>query len=167
MKTKSKNKQINIKKPQVKYKDLMYKYGLLSYFMDNIPDVIYFKDKKGELVLVNQAHAKGLGMRPEDVIGKTDLDFFPKHRAGLDKAHTQKPDLIILDLMLPKIDGYKVYRMLKFDNKYLKIPVILFTSRAQASDKKIGKEVGADAYITKPFEPRILMSKIRELLAAS
>ena len=88
-------------------------------------------------------------------------------RDGLDKARAQKPDLIILDLMLPKIDGYKVCRMLKFDDRYLKIPVILFTSRAQASDKKIGKEVGANAYITKPFEPRILMSKIRELLAAS
>ncbi len=66
---------------QIKYKDIMYKYGLLSYFMDNTPDVIYFKDRKGELVLVNQAHAKALGMKPEDVIGKTDFDFFPKNRA--------------------------------------------------------------------------------------
>lgn len=57
-------------------------------------------------------------------------------RDGLDKARTKKPDLIILDLMLPKIDGYKVCRMLKFDNKYKNIPIILFTARAQDSDKK-------------------------------
>lgn len=88
-------------------------------------------------------------------------------REGLDKARAKKPDLIILDLMLPKIDGYKVCRMLKFDNKYKTIPIILFTARAQDSDKKIGKEVGADAYITKPFEPSALLDKIRELLTLS
>ena len=88
-------------------------------------------------------------------------------RDGLDKARTKKPDLIILDLMLPKIDGYKVCRMLKFDNKYQNIPIILFTARAQDSDKKIGRDVGADAYITKPFEPSVLLDKIRELLTLS
>ena len=86
-------------------------------------------------------------------------------REGLEKARVKKPDLIILDLMLPKIDGYKVCRMLKFDSKYKNIPIILFTARAQDSDKKIGKEVGADAYITKPFEPNALLDQIRELLA--
>lgn len=86
-------------------------------------------------------------------------------REGLEKARVKKPDLIILDLMLPKIDGYKVCRMLKFDSKYKNIPIILFSARAQDSDKKIGREVGADAYITKPFEPNALLDKIRELLA--
>jgi len=70
---------------------------------------------------------------------------------GLGKARNEKPDLIILDLMLPKIDGYKVCRLLKFDEKYKKIPVILFTARAQESDIKVGEDVGADAYLTKPF----------------
>ncbi len=83
---------------------------------------------------------------------------------ALDKARKEKPDLIILDLMLPKIDGYKVCRMLKFDEKYKKIPIILFTARAQESDQKIGKEVGADAYVTKPFDPKVLLDKIGELL---
>jgi len=83
---------------------------------------------------------------------------------GLDKARTEKPDLIILDLMLPKIEGYKVCRMLKFDEKYRHIPVILFTARAQELDIKLGKEVGADAYIVKPFEPDILLGKVAELL---
>lgn len=83
---------------------------------------------------------------------------------GLDKARSLNPDLIILDLMLPKIDGFKICRMLKFDEKYKHIPVIMFTARAQEKDKKIGKEMGADAYITKPFEPGVLLGKIKELL---
>ena len=80
------------------------------------------------------------------------------------KAKEIKPDLIILDLMLPKIDGYKVCRMLKFDERYRKIPIIMFTARAQESDMQMAKDVGADGYITKPFEPEVLLSKIRELL---
>ena len=83
---------------------------------------------------------------------------------GLNKARSEKPDLIILDLMLPKIDGYKVCRMLKFDENYKAIPIILFTARAQASDKELGMEMGADAYIPKPFEPAILLGKMKELL---
>lgn len=83
---------------------------------------------------------------------------------ALDKARQENPDLIILDLMLPKIDGYKVCHMLKFDQRYKQIPIILFSARAQESDKKAGQEAGANAYITKPFEPNILLEKIKELL---
>ncbi len=86
---------------------------------------------------------------------------------GLEKAKKEKPDLIILDLMLPKMDGYKVCGLLKADTRYNKIPIIMFTARAQESDKKMGKEVGADAYITKPFEPQALLEKIRHLLKES
>lgn len=83
---------------------------------------------------------------------------------ALEKAKNENPDLIILDLMLPKIDGYKVCRMLKFDEKYKKIPIIMFTARAQESDRKLGEEVGADAYITKPFDLQVLLDKIKELI---
>ena len=83
---------------------------------------------------------------------------------GLDKARKEKPDLIILDLMLPKMDGYKVCAMLKRDQRYMKIPIVMFTARAQESDEKLGKEVGVDAYITKPFEPQVLLGKMEELL---
>lgn len=83
---------------------------------------------------------------------------------GLDKARKEKPDLIILDLMLPKMDGYMVCCLLKADTNYRRIPIIMFTAKAQEEDMKTGKEVGADAYITKPFEPQVLLGKIRELL---
>jgi len=84
---------------------------------------------------------------------------------ALDKARNINPDLIILDVMLPKMDGYKICRMLKFDEKYKKIPIIMFTARVQESDRLTGQQVGADAYITKPFEPQALLDKIQELLA--
>jgi len=83
---------------------------------------------------------------------------------GLEKAKTEKPDLIVLDLMLPKIDGYKVCGLLKKDSRYAKIPVIMFTAKAQEKDIKLGQEVGADAYITKPLEPEVLLLKIEELI---
>ena len=83
---------------------------------------------------------------------------------GLEKTRTEKPDLIVLDLMLPKINGYKVCGLLKKDTRYAKTPVIMFTAKSQEKDIKLGEEVGADAYITKPFEPEILLAKIKELL---
>lgn len=86
---------------------------------------------------------------------------------ALQKARSQSPDLIILDLMLPKLDGYKVCRMLKFDEKYKSIPIIMLTARVQETDKKMGEEVGAEAYIIKPFESQALLSKIEELLEKS
>jgi len=86
---------------------------------------------------------------------------------GLDKARQEGPDLIILDLMLPRIDGYKVCRMLKFDEQYKKIPIIMISARGQKDDEKLGYEVGADAYLTKPFEPKVLLEKIKEFLKES
>ena len=86
---------------------------------------------------------------------------------GLDMARSNNPDLIILDLMLPKIDGFKICRMLKFDERYRHIPIIMFTARAQKEDEEIGKEMGADAYVVKPFEPEALLKKIKELVGRS
>ena len=83
---------------------------------------------------------------------------------GFDKAKKDRPDLIILDLMLPKMDGYKVCGLLKNDARYSKIPIIMFTARVQEEDVRLGKDLGAEEYMTKPFEPKILLSKIKELL---
>lgn len=85
---------------------------------------------------------------------------------GLDKAKKEKADLVILDLMLPKMDGYRVCALLKKDSRYSKLPIILFSARAQDSDLKMGEEAGADAYIVKPFESKMLLAKIKELIGA-
>ena len=83
---------------------------------------------------------------------------------ALDKARKEQPNLIVLDLMLPKLDGYKVCRMLKFDEKYKLIPIILLTARTNESDIELGKEVRADAYLTKPFDADLLLAKVKDLL---
>ncbi|MFH1753947.1 MAG: response regulator [Candidatus Omnitrophota bacterium] len=84
--------------------------------------------------------------------------------AGLELARKEKPDLIILDLMLPKMDGYKVCALLKRDTRYSSIPILMFTAKAQQEDMKMGEEAGANGYITKPFEPQALLGKIQEFL---
>ncbi len=83
---------------------------------------------------------------------------------GLDKAKSQKPDLIVLDLMLPRLNGYKVCGFLKNDTSYAKIPIIMLTSKTEAKDIELGREIGADAYVTKPYKRNTLLSKIEELL---
>lgn len=83
---------------------------------------------------------------------------------ALHQARKENPDLIILDVMLPKLDGYKVCRLLKFDERYKHIPIIMLTAKTQEKDKLIGKETGADEYITKPFEIDQLMEKVKAYL---
>ncbi len=88
-------------------------------------------------------------------------------KTGLDKARSIAPDLIILDVMLPKMDGYQVARFLKFDAKYKSIPILMLTARTQKSDKDTGLSVGVDAYLTKPFKSEELMEAIAKLTMKS
>ncbi len=83
---------------------------------------------------------------------------------ALDKARDQNPDLIILDIMMPKINGFKVSRLLKFDKKYRHIPIIMLTARTQEKDRAIGDETGANMYFTKPFEMDDLVSSVNSML---
>jgi len=85
-------------------------------------------------------------------------------KEALDKAKGENPDLIILDIMMPKVNGYKVSRLLKFDVKYKEIPIIMLTARTQEIDKNIGKETGADEYVTKPFEMEALVQLVAKYL---
>ena len=84
---------------------------------------------------------------------------------ALNQARKENPDLIILDLMLPKLDGYKVCRLLKFDERYKHIPILMLTAKTQEKDKTLGMETGADEYITKPFEMDYLMEKVKAYLS--
>lgn len=105
---------------------------------------------------------KAIGLRLEAAGYETVLAY--DGQEAMDKVREAKPDLILLDLMLPKIDGYKVCRLLKFDVKWRHIPIIMLTARAQESDKVMGQEVGADAYLTKPFKSEDLMATIEKFL---
>lgn len=83
---------------------------------------------------------------------------------GLEKARKEIPDLIILDVMMPKMDGLQVCRFLKFDEKYKKIPIMMLTSRGQDSDKRLGQQVSADSYLPKPYEVDVLLKEVKRLL---
>ena len=83
---------------------------------------------------------------------------------GLEKVLKEKPDLIVLDVTMPKMNGYQVCRKIKGDEKTKGIPVIMFTAKSQESDKFWGAECGADAYIAKPFESEVVLKTIEGLL---
>lgn len=83
---------------------------------------------------------------------------------GLNLARQILPDLIILDVMMPKINGYKICRLLKYDSKYKNIPILMVTARSQDEDKQIGEETGVDEYITKPFELDDIVKKVERYL---
>ena len=83
---------------------------------------------------------------------------------ALDLALREYPDLILLDLMLPGIDGLEVCKALKKEAKTATIPIIMLTAKGQESDKVVGLELGADDYITKPFSPRELIARIKAVL---
>ncbi len=79
-------------------------------------------------------------------------------------ARHQSPNLIVLDLMLPEIDGFEVCRILKNDNDTAGIPIVMLTAKGEEADIVAGLELGAEDYITKPFSPRVLIARIRTVL---
>jgi len=85
---------------------------------------------------------------------------------ALKKARAVLPDLIVLDLMLPEVDGLEVCKILRRDPKVSAIPIIMLTAKAAEIDRVLGLELGADDYVTKPFSPRELVLRIKRLLRA-
>lgn len=112
----------------------------------------------------------------EDEVDIADLIMFNLQRAGYEvlKAHDgitgtetairERPDLIVLDLMLPGRDGYSVFREIRRDARTSRIPVIMLTARAQTEDRIQGLEAGADDYLTKPFSPKELVLRVNAIL---
>ena len=89
-------------------------------------------------------------------------------REGLEQARQEPPDLILTDLLLPGLNGYEVCTMLKQDARYQKIPIIVWSaSKIQEPDQKLAFDCGADAFILKSSEPKQLLGKIQEVLAAT
>jgi len=99
-----------------------------------------------------------LGMEGYEVLTALDGE------QALEKARNERPDLIVLDIMMPKLDGYETCKALKSDAATKDIPVILLSAKGRNVDQKVGFEVGADDYITKPFSPRKLVERINSIL---
>src|SRR5262245_1739500 len=102
-----------------------------------------------------------LGMEGYEVLTALDGE------QALEKARAERPDLIVMDIMMPKLDGYETCKLLKSDDTTKGIPVILLSAKGRNVDQKSGFEVGADDYITKPFSPRKLVERINALLGQS
>jgi len=85
-------------------------------------------------------------------------------KEGLEKAKTENPDLILLDVVMTRMDGYEVCAVLKKDAQYNKIPIILYTNKAQDDFEEMGRSVGADVLTINPFDAPDLLAKIEELL---
>jgi two-component system, OmpR family, alkaline phosphatase synthesis response regulator PhoP len=83
---------------------------------------------------------------------------------ALCKIEEGRPDLVVVDIMMPKLDGYEVCRRIRQDEEFRDLPVIFLSAKGRPIDRQMGLEVGADDYIVKPFSPRRLVEKIRELL---
>ena len=101
------------------------------------------------------------------IIGRRGYDVVGAHggREGLDLAQQNPPDLILLDLMMPDLDGWDVYKQLKAYDSTRNIPVIIITAKSQAIDRVLGLHIAkVDDYISKPFRPKELLESIEKIL---
>jgi len=124
-------------------------------------------DKKVRLLLVDDEPSivKMVGKRLE--IEGFDVLIAMDGQEALAKAQAESPDVMILDLMLPKLNGYEVCTMLKQDTRFQKIPIVMFTAKTQEKDEKMAMECGANAFVRKPFRAQELLDKVRSLLGAA
>jgi two-component system response regulator ResD len=93
-----------------------------------------------------------------------DVDEAADGRLALERIREAQPDLVLLDLMLPEVDGYEVFRRLRLSSS---VPVIMLTARGEETDRIVGLELGADDYVTKPFSPREVVARARAVLRRS
>jgi len=115
------------------------------------PTILIIEDEE-KIVKIIQAYLEREGYRV-----LTALDG----KEGMKKAINEEPDLIILDLMLPEISGWDICRNLRRDSS---VPIIMLTAHGEDTDKIVGLELGADDYVTKPFNPKELVSRVRAVL---
>jgi len=85
-------------------------------------------------------------------------------KEALEKIKKEKPDLVLLDIVMPKMDGFEVLNKLKKDPQIKEIPIIMLTAKGQKIDQEKGQRLGAAGYIVKPFSPSALLTKIEEML---
>ena len=123
--------------------------------MSNAKAQVLIVEDEPEIAELIEFHAERAGMRARKV---------HSGRIAIDVVKREKPDLIVLDLMLPDLDGLEVCRKLKQAEETRSIPIVMVTAKGEESDVVAGIELGADDYVTKPFSPRVLMARLRNVL---
>jgi DNA-binding response OmpR family regulator len=118
---------------------------------------ILIVDDEADLVSVLRI---GLEIEGFEVIAASDGE------EGLRKAREDRPELVVLDLMLPKLDGYRVCRALKFDERYRNLPIVILSARSGEQDRRLAFDMGADAFVSKPYDMAALVKLIRARLRA-
>jgi DNA-binding response OmpR family regulator len=118
------------------------------------------------LIVDDEAHIRMLIEQTLEELEDEGVEFFTAENGelALEVISAEKPDLIFLDVMMPKLNGMEVCRRVKYEMGLSKIYIVLLTAKGQESDRQKGLDVGADVYMTKPFDPELLLEKAREVL---
>jgi len=121
-------------------------------------------DKKRVLIVDDEPDIVELIKFSLELEGIECLEAYDGEEA-LSKAKKERPDLILLDIMLPKMNGYKVARLLKFDETFKNTPIIMLTAKTQEKDISLGNETGANEYVKKPFDMDMLVVMVTKYLS--
>lgn len=118
------------------------------------------------LIVDDEDHLRMLIEQALEELEEDGVDFYTASNGeeALELIVNEKPNLVFLDVMMPKMNGLEVCRRVKLDLKLNNISIIILTAKGQELDKKKGEEVGADLYMTKPFDPDKLLEKAREII---
>ena len=121
------------------------------------------------LIVDDEAHIRMLIEQTLEELEDNDVEFFTAENGeiALDIIQEEKPDLVFLDVMMPKMNGMEVCRRVKKELALNGVFIILLTAKGQEMDRQRGHDVGADVYMTKPFDPEALLEKAKEVLGIS
>src|ERR1051325_9101473 len=118
------------------------------------------------LIVDDEAHIRMLIGQTLEELEDEGVNFFTAENGeqALEIIQTENPQLVFLDVMMPKMNGMEVCRRVKKDLALDKVFIVLLTAKGQEMDRQRGQEVGADLYMTKPFDPEVILSKAKEIL---
>ena len=140
--------------------------GVINFSNDSHEETALSSNGKKKVLVVDDDPLVVKILRGPLLKAGYDVDVASQGLEALQKVKEKRPDLIILDILMPLLDGFKVARFLKFDKRFKDIPIIVLTSRATEGERKMGKQVGADEFLYKPFRIPQVMDVVQRYLDA-